>query len=84
MIYPSALLADGFSSSGRTKGFQMNDSTLLAFRAIADAMRGNETNDWQWVGKWESQRHFGITEKRAKELAARHGGEARKMTGGAS
>jgi hypothetical protein len=35
--------------------------------------------DWQWVGRWESQRMFGITEARARAYAERHGGEARKM-----
>jgi hypothetical protein len=53
---------------------------LETFRAIAEAMRGDEPADWQWIGRWESQRHFGITEARAKALAAKHGGEASKMT----
>jgi hypothetical protein len=35
--------------------------------------------DWQWIGPHMSQRMLGITEKRAKEYAARHGGEAKKM-----
>lgn len=57
----------------------MNDATLTHFRNIADAMRGNEPADWQWIGQYMSQRMFGITEKRAKEYAARHGGKASKM-----
>ncbi len=52
---------------------------LEHLRAHADAMRGGDPADWQWVGRWDSQRMFGITEKRAKEMAARHGGEARRM-----
>lgn len=54
----------------------MNEATLNGFRMIADAMLGGEAADWCWVGKWMSQRMFGITEKRAKDYAARHGGEA--------
>lgn len=57
----------------------MNEATLNMFRQIADTMNGGEATDWQWIGKWASQRMFGITESRAKEYAARHGGEARKM-----
>lgn len=57
----------------------MNEATLEGFRAIAAAMQGNEPADWQWIGKWMSQRMFGITEKRAKEYATLYGGEARKM-----
>jgi hypothetical protein len=56
----------------------MNDATLSHFRAIADAMQSAPA-DWQWVGRWESQRMFGITEARARAYAERHGGEARKM-----
>ena len=52
---------------------------LQNLRAHADAMRGSEPDDWQWIGPWESQRMFGITEKRAKGYAERHGGEARRM-----
>lgn len=59
----------------------MNDATLEGFRKIADAMMGPEPRDWQWIGQWMSQRHFGITEKRAKEFAARYGGEAKRMDG---
>ncbi len=57
----------------------MNDAVLEQFRRLADAMAGDEPRDWQWIGQWESQRHFHITEARAKELAARHGGVASKM-----
>jgi len=62
----------------------MTDATLSAFRQIhADmlAARGEseETNNWQWIGKFMSQRHFGISEAKAKEYAARHGGTASKM-----
>ena len=42
-------------------------------------MAGPEPQNWQWIGPYMSQRMFGITEKRAKEYAARHGGEAMKM-----
>lgn len=59
----------------------MTDAQLSYFRSIADAMRGGEPADWQWVGPHMSQRMFGITERRAKEYAARHGGEAKKMEG---
>ena len=56
----------------------MNNAQLQAFRQIAEAMQ-TEPTDWQWVGKHMSQRMFGITEKRAKEYAARFGGEASKI-----
>jgi hypothetical protein len=56
----------------------MNTATLLAFRAIADAMQ-TEPTDWQWIGPHMSQRMFGITEQRARAYAARHGGEACKI-----
>lgn len=59
----------------------MTDAQLSYFRSLADAMRGGEPDDWQWIGPHMSQRMFGITERRAKEYAARHGGEARKMEG---
>lgn len=59
----------------------MNAANLEYFRSLADAMRGGEPADWQWVGPHMSQRMFGITEKRAKDYAARHGGEAKKMEG---
>ena len=56
----------------------MNNAQLQAFRQIAADMQPAEQN-WQWVGKWMSQRMFGISEQRAKEYAARFGGEAKKM-----
>lgn len=56
----------------------MNDATLSAFRAIAAAME-SEPTDWQWIGPHMSQRMFGISERRAKAYADRHGGVARKM-----
>lgn len=58
-----------------------SDSTLVLFRAIADAMTPPETATWQWLGQWDSQRMFGITEARAKSMAARHGGVASPMVG---
>jgi len=57
----------------------MNDTTLLTFRAIAEAMAGPAPQNWQWIGPHMSQRMFGITEQRARAYAARHGGEARQM-----
>ena len=57
----------------------MNDVTLEGFRMLAAAMAGPAPQDWEWIGKFMSQRMIGITEARAKEFAARHGGEARKM-----
>ncbi len=57
----------------------MTDAQLAGFREIAAAMNGGAATDWQWSGKWQSQRMFGITEARAKEYAARHGGEAKQM-----
>lgn len=59
----------------------MNDQTLEMFRAIAAAMQ-TEPADWQWIGPFMSQRHFGITERRAKAYAERHGGEAKQMEAG--
>lgn len=56
----------------------MNDATLEAFRQIAAAMQ-TEPTDWEWIGPHMSQRHFGITEQRARDFAARHGGMARRM-----
>lgn len=57
----------------------MNNAQLFAFRALAETMNGGETADWQWIGKHMSQRMFGITEKRARAYAERHGGEAKQM-----
>lgn len=57
----------------------MNNATIAAFRNLADAMAGPEPRDWQWIGPHMSQRMFGITEQRARDYAARHGGVARRM-----
>lgn len=57
----------------------MTNTQLEGFRMLAAAMRGGEPDDWQWIGPHMSQRMFGITEKRAREYAARHGGEAKQM-----
>lgn len=57
----------------------MKTATLAHFRSLADAMQGPEPRDWEWVGVHMSQRMFGITEKRARGFAARHGGSARRM-----
>jgi hypothetical protein len=56
----------------------MTEAALEAFRQIASDMHP-EPHDWQWIGKWESQRMFGITEERAKDYAKRFGGEAKPM-----
>lgn len=61
----------------------LNDAALSQFRALADAMTGPEPQDWQWIGRYMSQRMFGITEARAKAYAERHGGTASKMEGAA-
>lgn len=61
------------------------DPAIIALRdeAILEDLRSLarqlESEAWQWIGPHMSQRHFGITETRAKELAARHGGTASKM-----
>jgi hypothetical protein len=59
----------------------MNAAQLEGFRMMAAAMQTEPTN-WQWVGPHMSQRMFGITERRAKEYAERHGGTAREMETG--
>jgi len=56
----------------------VNNAQLQAFRDIAAAMQ-TEPTDWQWIGRHMSQRMFGITERRAKEYAERHGGKAERM-----
>ena len=56
----------------------MNFATLEAFRQIAADMQ-SEPTDWQWIGPHMSQRMFGITERRAKDFAERHGGKAERM-----
>lgn len=48
------------------------------FRGIAASML-TEPATWQWIGEHMSQRQFGITERRAIELASKFGGEARAM-----
>lgn len=57
----------------------MNQAQLQAFRDLAAQIAGPAPQDWEWVGRHMSQRMFGITEKRAREYAERHGGVARKM-----
>lgn len=57
----------------------MTDAALIEFRRLADALAGPEPRDWQWIGPHMSQRMFGITERRTRDYAARHGGEARRM-----
>ena len=57
----------------------VREKDLQNFRDIHEAMQGGEPQNWQWVGKYMSQRMFGISEKRAKEYAAQHGGEAKRM-----
>ncbi len=56
----------------------MNDAALNRFRALAEAM-STDPQDWQWIGPHMSQRMFGISEQRAKDYAAHHGGTAVKM-----
>jgi hypothetical protein len=56
----------------------MNAAQLEGFRILAAAMQ-TEPATWQWVGPHMSQRMFGITERRAKEYAERHGGTAQEM-----
>ncbi len=60
------------------KDLQMNAATLQAFREIAASMQ-TSPQTWQWVGPFMSQRHFGISEAKAREFAARHGGVAQEM-----
>lgn len=57
----------------------MTNATLQAFRDLAATMQGSEPQDWQWVGRWMSQRMFGVSEARAKDYAARFGGTASRM-----
>lgn len=59
----------------------MTDATLQSFRDLADMME-REPRDWQWVGEHLSQRMFGITEKRARAYAERHGGTAEPLAKG--
>lgn len=67
------------SRAANTWGKKMTNATLEGFRMIAEAMNAGKPTDWQWIGQHMSQRMFGITEERAKEYAARHGGEAKRM-----
>jgi hypothetical protein len=62
---------------------KMNYAQLRYFESLYEAMQ-TEPHDWEWVGPHMSQRMFGISEKRAKAYAKRHGGAARKMEAGAS
>ena len=48
----------------------MKEVALEGFRSIADTMIG-APQTWQFIGRWESQRYFGITQERAEALAAR-------------
>ena len=58
----------------------MTDSTLQAFRGIADTMIGpQQDRRWEWVGAHMSQRMFGITQERAERFARQFGGVARRM-----
>lgn len=56
-----------------------NDVIPTRLRRPADELSGPEPRDWQWVGRYMSQRMFGITEARARAYAERHGGTATKM-----
>jgi hypothetical protein len=58
----------------------MTNATLNYFRAIAETMNAGEPADWQWIGLYMSQRMFGITERRARAYAERHGGVASRMS----
>lgn len=53
---------------------------LNNIRNIAEQMLPPKENNWQWIGEHMSQRMFGISEKRAKAYAEKHGGEAKEMT----
>ena len=57
----------------------MNNAALEGFRMMAAAMAGGEPQNWQWNGPYMSQQHYGISEAKAKALAARHGGVAKEM-----
>jgi hypothetical protein len=58
---------------------KMNDAIISQFRCFAETLADNKPQDWQWIGPHMSQRMFGITEQRAKDYAARHGGIASRM-----
>lgn len=57
----------------------MTDATLQHFRDLAEVLSGPDPKNWQWIGKYTSQRMFGITEQRAKEYARLYGGTASQM-----
>lgn len=57
------------------------DAVLNNFRAMA-AQMNPEPHDWQWNGKWDSQQMYGVTEARARAMAERHGGVAKRMEAG--
>lgn len=65
------------TTAANAKGRTMTETTLQAFRDIADKMMPDQ--GWQWIGPHMSQRMFGISEKRAKDYAAKFGGEAKPM-----
>jgi hypothetical protein len=71
-------LYDAMGAPAGTGETTMTNATLEYFRSIHEAMQ-TEAADWQWIGLHMSQRLFGITERRAKEYARRHGGEAKRM-----
>ena len=60
----------------------MKDAALNNLRQMAQIVCNPHKmpEDWECQGKWMSQRMFGITEQRAKDMASRYGGVARKMT----
>jgi hypothetical protein len=62
----------------------MNDHVLNHFRSLAEEMTNPNRlpQDWEWQGQWMSQKMFGITERRAKDLEKRYGGVAKKMESG--
>ena len=57
----------------------MNDAALDQFRALGETLGSNEPKTWQWIGPHMSQRMFGISERRARAYAERHGGIAKQM-----
>jgi hypothetical protein len=56
-----------------------DDHFLKPFQDAAKLMRGDAPATWQWEGDWDSQKMYGITEKRAKENAKNFGGVAKPM-----
>jgi len=57
----------------------MNDVVLNHFRELAEILTAGEPQNWQWIGPHMSQRMFGISERRARTYAERHGGIASQM-----